>query len=336
MYNARKTMFISIISALLLFVAGCSERQENDGGTPSPLTKFSLKLHWIPDAHQLGFWVALDKGFYKQHGLEMTIYSGGMDANPIRDVINGSADIGQVGGVEQVIYAVNEGLPIKAIAAIHRRTPHALISLKGNPIRKASDIEDKTIAVAHGDTAEILLNAYIDAEGVPKESVKMVPFRYDLTPLLLGEVDAVTGFSTGQPITIKEKGEEPVVLSYEDAGITSYGYTLVASTKILKTKSSELKAFLAATRKGWGYAFANPDEAAELFKAHFNDTVDVERTKAELRLIKSLMLDEEGSLSEWRLDRNVVEGARNRLAKYSKVKKTLSIDSVYDNSYLNE
>lgn len=328
MYNARKTIFISVISALFLFMVGCSERQASN--------KLTLKLHWIPDAHQLGFWVALDKGFYKQHGLKMTIYPGGMDANPIRDVINGSADIGQVGGVEQVVYAVNEGLPIKAIAAIHRRTPHALISLKSNPIRKASDLEGKTIAVAYGDTAEILLNAYIDAGGISKESVKMVPFRYDLTPLLLGEVDAVTGFSTGQPITIKEMGKEPVVLSYEDAGITSYGYTLVASTKILETKRSELKAFLAATREGWEYAFSHPDEAAELFKAHFNDTVDVERTKAELRLIRSLMLDEGGSLAKWSLDRNVVESVRDRLAKYSKVKKTISIDSVYSNSYLNE
>ncbi len=119
--------------------------------------------------------MALDKGFYREHGLDVDIHPGGMDANPIRDVVNGSADIGQVGGIEQVILAAGEGLPVKAIASIHRRSPHALISLSERPVEKAADLRGKTVAVAFGDTAEILLKAYLDAENVPLDSVKLVP-----------------------------------------------------------------------------------------------------------------------------------------------------------------
>jgi NitT/TauT family transport system substrate-binding protein len=336
MYKSPKAILLSAIAALIVITWGCSEKKTDATGTATPPTKLTLKLHWIPDTHQLGFWVALDKGFYQEHGLDVSIYPGGMDANPIRDVLNGSADVGQVGGIEQVVLAANEGLPVKAIAVIHRRSPHALISLRSRPIEKTSDFKGKTIAVAYGDTAEILLKAYMDAEGIPLDSVKLVPFRYDLTPLLLGEVDAVTGFSTGQPVTIKEKGKEPFVLSYDSAGVKSYGYTIVSSKKAMAEKGPALKQFLTASREGWEYAFAHPDESAALFKKRFGDSVEIDRTKAELNLIKTLMLDEKGELAKWDIDDKIVEGVKTMLVKYSGVKKDLPTTSVFDNSYLNE
>lgn len=336
MSNPIKAILFSAVSSLIVVTSGCGDRKASATDAVKSHTKLTLKLHWIPDSHQLGFWVALDKGFYREHGLDMSIYPGGMDANPIRDVLNGSADIGQVGGIEQVVLAANEALPVKAIATIHRRSPHALISLQSKPLEKGSDFQGKTIAVAFGDTAEILLKAYLDAQGVPLNAVKLVPFRYTLTPLLLGQVDAVTGFSTGQPVTIKENGKEPFVLSYDGAGIKSYGYTIVVSEKTMTEKAPELKAFLAASREGWKYAFAHPEECAALFKKRFGNAAEIERTKAELNLIRALMLDEKGELAGWNTDEEIVEGVKTMLVKYSGVKKELPAKTVFDNSYLNE
>lgn len=323
-------LMLATVSALTM---GCSKK---DASKTGGLTKMTLKMHWIPDAHQLGFWTAMDKGFYQNHGLDMSVYPGGLDANPIRDVLNGTADVGQVGGFEQVVLAANEGLPIKAVAAVHRRSPHALISLQGRQISKPADFEGKTVAVAFGDTAEILLKAYLDKENVPLTSLKLVPYRFDLTPLLLGEVDAVTGFSTGQPVTITEKGKEPHVLSYDSAGIRSYGYTLVASDKAISEKGSSLKAFIAASREGWAYAFEHPDEAAELFKKRFGTSVEINRTKAELKLIKEIMLNDDGTLADWDVNEEVAKDVRDMLIKYSGVKKDLSTQSLFNNNFLNE
>lgn len=335
MLNPFKVLLMSTV-AIATVISGCGDKKAAVPNTAPPPTKLTLKLHWIPDTHQLGFWVALDKGFYANHGLDVSIFPGGMDANPIRDVINGSADVGQVGGIEQVVLAANEGLPVKAIAAIHRKTPHALLSLQSRPIAKPADFAGKTIAVAFGDTAEILLKAYLDKEGIDEKSVKLVPFRYDLTPLLSGQVDAVTGFSTGQTVTIKEKGETPAVLSYDSAGVRSYGYCLVSSDKTMAQKGPALKAFLAASREGWAYTFAHPDEAAALFKKRFGDAVGLERTKAELNLIRSLMLNDSGDLAEWNVDKKIVDDVKGMLTKYSGVKKDLPTPSVFNNSFLNE
>jgi ABC-type nitrate/sulfonate/bicarbonate transport system substrate-binding protein len=208
--------------------------------------------------------------------------------------------------------------------------------LRSRPIEKAADFPGKTIAVAFGDTAEILLKAYLDKAGVPLSAVKLVPYRYDLTPLLLGQVDAVTGFATGQPVTIKEKGKEPCVLSYDSAGVKSYGYTIVASEKTMTEKGPALKAFLAASREGWNYAFAHPEESAALFKKRFGDAVEIERTKAELNLIRSLMLNEKGELANWDIDEEIVGGVKDMLVKYSGVKKDLPTAIVFNNSFQND
>ena len=340
MYNNSFKKFAAIAAVAMLSASGIFWGCRDKGGTTDiaskPLEKLTLKLHWIPDAHQLGFWVALDKGLYRQQGVDASIYPGGMDANPIRDVLNGSADIGQFGGIEQVVLAAGEGLPVKAIAAIHRRSPHALISMEDRPIENEADFKGKTIAVAFGDTAEILLKAYLDRQGVPASSVNLVPFRYDLTPLLSGQVDAVTGFSTAQPVTIKEKGRVPHVLSYDSVGVKSYGYTLVASAKIMPDKVPALRAFLTASREGWKYTFAHPEEAAQLLKTRFGESIDLERTKAELSLIRTLMLDEKGELADWKIDATLVDGVKTMLERYSGLKEGVPAGQVFDNSYLNE
>ncbi|MGE0356477.1 MAG: ABC transporter substrate-binding protein [Burkholderiales bacterium] len=316
---------------LTLAIGGCQKAET----PPQPQAeKLILQLHWIPDAHQLGFWLAIDKGFYREHGLDVTINPGGLDANPIKDVVSGSADLGQVGGIEQACTAVSEGLPVKAIASIHRETPHALISLSSKPIEKPADLPGKTIAVAYGDTAELLLKAYMAEARVTDSTVRLVPYKFDLTPLLAGKVDAVTGFSTGQPATIEKLGRRPVVLAYSSLGISSYGYTIISSETTIAKKSGAIRRFLTASRKGWEYAFSHPDEAVALFKNRFGDIVDEKLTRRELDLIKNLMLDATGKLATWKLDEGRVKSVIGYLERQGQLKKAPPVPtSVFTNAF---
>src|SRR5206468_86672 len=115
----------AVVAAAVILGTACNRDQPKS----TEPEKITLQLHWIPDPHQAGFWVALDKGYYSDAGIDATVLPGGMDSNPIKAAVSGNADLAQVGGVEQAVTAVSEGLPVKAIAAIQRETPHALISL---------------------------------------------------------------------------------------------------------------------------------------------------------------------------------------------------------------
>ncbi len=320
----------TVVLATATVLQGCNPPAKPDADQTEKLT---LQLHWIPDSHQIGFWTAVSKGIYRDNGLDVTVRPGGLDANPIKDALSGSADIGQSGGVEQVVTAVSEGLPLKAIAAIHRETPHALISLSRKPILKPADFRGKTIAVAYGDTAEILLKSYMAQAGVDESSVKLVPFKFDLTPLLSGQVDAVTGFSTGQPATIEKLGRKPVVLRYSSAGISSYGYTLVASESTIAKKPEALRHFLKASREGWEYVFAHPDEAVKLFKQRFGDAVDEKLVRRELELIKPLMVGDDGKLATWAIDAKRVQGVLKFLTDRGQLKQSVPAQTIFDDSF---
>lgn len=330
-FNFRRWSCLVAFLVLLSLLVSCGRKSDTLSESNALL---KLKLHWIPDTHQLGFWVALDKGMYKEQGLDLEIYPGGMGSNPIADVVSGSVDVGQVGGIEQVLLAKGEDLPVTAIAAIHRRTPHALISLSTRPIIDPSEFDGKKIAVAFGDTAEVLLKAYMHKKKIPDDLVTLVPFRFDLSPLLNGDVDGVTGFSTGQPVALEESGRHPAVLSYEDAGIRSYGYTLVASDKAITNKREALKAFLKASRLGWKYVFENPDESVSILAKRFDGSIDPNTARKELELIKHLMLDNRSQLSEWNFDPVVVSEVKALLVSYSDLDPSTITTDAFDNSLL--
>lgn len=318
----KKTILV-VASLIVLAVAGCGDNGEVKKDT------VSFKLHWIPDAHQMGFWVALDKGIYSKYGLEVKMYPGGLDANPIRDVVGGSIDVGQVGGIEQVVTAVSEGLPIQAISAIHRKSPHALISTSDKLITSAEDLKGKTVAVAFGDTAEILLKSYLKKSGVEEGEVNFVPFRYDLTPLISGQVDAVTGFSTGQPVTLVENGIKPFVIDYSQFGVSSYGYTLVVNSESIAENVDKYKKFIQASREGWEFSFRNPKEAVALFQKRFPSGPSEARLLQELDLIGGLML-EQGELAAWTIESETVKSVEKMLIEQGVISQKPNV-SIYSN-----
>ncbi len=329
--NTRHTLRLiaaaGFLLASLLPLSSCKPEQGQD----DHLRRVTVQWGWIPDGHHAGFYVALEKGFYKTRGLEVSFLPGGLDSNPIKSVVSGSADIGQAGGIEQLISARAQGLPVLAFAAIHRDTPHALISLERNPIRSVKDLPGKRVAVAYGDAAEILFKAFLAKGGVDPKSLTMEPFRFDLTPLIIGAVDAITGFKTDQPVTLKEKGLRPVVLSYSSLGIRSYGYTFFTTNEYRAKYPDVIESFYSASREGFEYAFAHLDEAIAITKKTIRASFSDVSEKAKLELESSLMLDDKGKLADWSLDPELVREVEGYLKSQGQIKAIPTPESVFQN-----
>jgi NitT/TauT family transport system substrate-binding protein len=124
---------------ILAFAFGCGEGEKKTSA-PKPLPQVSVQFGWLFDAHHLGFLLAKQRGYYEQEGVSVTLAPGGLDASPTKAVATGTAQIGQISGPEQLIGAGRDGLPIVGIAAFHRKSPHALISLAKKPIRQPGDL----------------------------------------------------------------------------------------------------------------------------------------------------------------------------------------------------
>ena len=322
--NFVAATIVLVAAALVAIISSVSRRE------PEGRRTLTVQFGWLPDAHHSGFWVALDKGFYREEGLDVRLLPGGLDSSPIKAVVSGVADIGQAGGLEQLITARCEGLPIRAFAAFHRDTPHALISLERKPIRSARDLPGKTVAIAYGDAAELLFRAFLEKSGVSMNEIHPVPFRFDLTPLMHGDVDAITGFATDQPATLKSKGFTPVVLSYSKLGVRSYGYTFFTSERTLGTRKRDLEAFIRASRKGWQYAIEHPDEAVKTMLRYYGESLTSDVESEKLSLVRKLMCDPNGTLADWRLARSRVEEVIARMKSQGILKTELTYDDLVD------
>lgn len=217
---------------------------------------FTMQAAWINDAEFSGYFHAIDKGYYAEEGLELTYLPGGPDVIPESAIIAGRADL-TLTTPDTTIRAISEqGAKFKIIGAQYQKNPIGVVSLKKAPINTPADLVGKTIAVPPVNT--VTIEALLALNGVDKTQVNIVPYAYDPTPLVKGEIDASLDFMTNVPFTIGQLGEEAHSFLLYDHGVTLYNDTVVVTEETLAAKRKELVAWLRASRKGWAENLADP------------------------------------------------------------------------------
>ena len=216
----------------------------------------NFQASWINDAEFAGYFTALDNGYYKDEGLEIAYASGGPDVIPESTLIAGKADITLTTPDTTIQAIATQGAPFKIIGAQYQKNPLGVVSLAKNPIKTPADLVGKTLAVPPVNVVSV--DAILKISGVDKSKVNIVPYEYDPTPLIKGEIDATIDFTTDLPFTIKQAGLETVSFLLYDHGFTIYNDTVVVTEDTLKTKRELLVKWLRASRKGWVENFKDP------------------------------------------------------------------------------
>ncbi len=217
---------------------------------------FTFQASWINDAEFAGYFTALDKGFYEDEGLDLTYLSGGPDVIPESSLIAGKADLTLTTPDTTVLAIATQGAPFKIIGAQYQKNPIGIVSLASNPIKTPQDMVGKTIAVPPVNVVSV--EAVLKINGIDRASVNIVPYAYDPTPLIKGEIDASLDFTTNVPFTIKQAGPDATSFLLYDFGFTIFNDTVVVTEDTLKSKRKEIVAFLRASRKGWAANLADP------------------------------------------------------------------------------
>ncbi len=219
-------------------------------------TPFAMQAAWINDAEFAGYFLAQDKGYYTEEGLDLTYLPGGPDVIPESTIIAGRADLALTTPDTTIRAITEQGAKFKIIGAQYQKNPIGIVSLKKNPINAPADLVGKTIAVPPVNT--VTIEALLAMNDVDKTQVNIVPYAYDPTPLVKGEIDASLDFTTNVPFTIGQLGEEAHSFLLYDHGVTLYNDTVVVTEETLAAKRKELVAWLRASRKGWIEALADP------------------------------------------------------------------------------
>ncbi len=228
--------------------------------------KLTLQAAWVNDAEFMGYFIAMDNGYYKAEGLELKYLSGGPDVIPEASLLSKKADVALT-TVETAIKAItDQKAPLVIIGAQYQKNPVGIVSLASKPLKTPADLVGKTIAVP--PVNRLTVEAMLKLNGIDKSKVKIVPYAYDPTPLIKGEIDGSLDFTTNVPFTIKSKGQDATSFLLADFKLPLFNDVIVVTKDTLKNRRKDLVAFLRASKKGWIENFK--DTAA--YPPKFKDT----------------------------------------------------------------
>ena len=228
----------------------------------SAADKVTVRLKWFNQAQFAGYYVAAEKGFYKKAGLDVSIQPGGPDFPSIQMVAGGNEQFG-VTSADQILVARSKGAPVVALAVLYRKSPFLLFSLKSSGIDSVQKFAGKKIGVKLGGNEELVYRAMLAKAGLTSAQVTEVPVKFDLSPLLTGQVDVWPGYVINEVLAAKEKGFDSNLIWPSDYGVDSYADTLFTTEAMIKDHPDEVDRFVKATIKGWDYAAAHAEEAAK-------------------------------------------------------------------------
>ena len=175
---------------------------------------------------------------------------------PESTIIAARADLALTTPDTTIRAIVEQGAKFKIIGAQYQKSPHGIISLAKTPINSPADLVGKTVAVPPVNVAT--MEALLKINNVDRNAVNIVPYAYDPTPLVKGEIDASLDFVTNVPYSIQQMGEEPHSFLLYDYGVTIFNDTVVVTEETLAAKRAELVAWLRASRKGWDENLVDP------------------------------------------------------------------------------
>ena len=226
------------------------------------LEKVVVQLNWKHQFQFAGYYAAIEQGYFRDAGFEVSLYELSDGQDPIASVLDGKADYG-VAASELVLQRA-QGKPVVALAVIVQNSPLVLLANR----RKFPSIEALSDARIMLVPHEAELLAYLKREGVARYSA--VPHSFNTDDLLAGRIDAMSGYSTDEPFLLRQADFPYLAYTPKAAGINFYGDTLFTAEGRIAAAPNAVRAFRAAVLLGWTYALAHPNETADLILQHYS------------------------------------------------------------------
>src|ERR1700730_14659457 len=232
-----------------------------------PPTKLNLVLNLAADGGAAGFYHALERGYFRELGLDVTIEPSKGSADAITRTASQASDIG-IGDISTLVEFASRRPEIapKAVFILHNRSPQAVIALKSSGIAKLGDLHGHILGQGPADAPSRMFPAVASIAGLDMSRIEVRQFSPQLrdTMLITKQVDAVTGFDSTVLFNLKANGvavEDAAVIYYADNGLDVYGNAILANPAFLQARPDAVKAFVRAAARGWRDAIADPEAA---------------------------------------------------------------------------
>jgi polar amino acid transport system substrate-binding protein len=266
------------------------------------MQKLVLQLDWLHQFQFAGYYMAKEKGFYKQKNLDVKIKEFSVGTNILNDVTQGRTHYAT--GKSSLIINKLRGAKIVALAAIYQHSPMILLTKKSSNISKPKDLFGKKVMLTPDAQVAVAIQSMIESQGVQLKNVNFIPHSFKLEDLINGKTDAMGGYLSNEPFLLQEKNIEYNILNPKDYGFDFYGGLLYTSKKELDNNPTRVHNFYTATMQGWKYAFEHIEETAKIIRKKYNTkNKSLQSLIYEGKVLKRLSEFNKGNLGKISLDK---------------------------------
>jgi NitT/TauT family transport system substrate-binding protein len=340
-HNARRK--VCVLAALylvpvLVVALSCSglAPMRAQAQTGRAVEKINFLLDFTPYGKHAPFFAALDHGFWKDAGFDVTVIKGEGSATTVASYGAGAVDFA-FADTATLILARPKGVKVKLTGMIHDKSLYAAGTLEENNIKAPKDFQGKRMGSSVGDAARVMFPAFAKLNGVDPGSVRWT----DMTPpariasLVLGQIDGVTLFLTEQPTfaaKAKEAGKHWKDFAYADYGLDLYSGGLLTREDLIASQPERVKRWVESTMKAWAWSVEHPNEALASFLKH-NPAVDPDQARDHFRIaVRHLMTDTAKREGIGQIDPEKMKRTVEFVSQYFDVK-GVSADDVYTNQF---
>lgn len=259
----RGALAAAVLLLAVSVLAACGGDKETGAKGATPV---KLQLKWVPQAQFAGYYVALDKGYYKDEGLAVEIVPGGPDIVPEQQVANGAADIG-VDWVASLLAHQEQGLPLVEIAQIYQDSGLVLVSKKAANIKTPADLKGKKVGNWMGGNEFEVLALFDKYKLDPNKDLQFIKQGFTMDQFLKGELDAASAMTYNEYQVVLEQGipeGDLSVINMNKEGTAMLEDNLFANKDWLSKNKETAAKFVKASLKGWKEAVEKPAEAVDI------------------------------------------------------------------------
>ncbi|HEV2067929.1 MAG TPA: ABC transporter substrate-binding protein [Thermomicrobiales bacterium] len=275
-----------------LAVTGAAALSLPKASSAQDLTEVTLALDWYPNANHAGIYMALDRGYFREVGLDVEVFTPA-DPTTVLQTVGAGRDTFGISYQNDVLQARAQGVPVVSVAALVQHPLNSLMVLEESGIESPADLEGKTIAMAGLPSDEAYIETILQSVGLSIDDVEVVNVGYDLMPAVLsGRADAVIGvYWTHETILAEQEGHPVRYFRIEEYGVPDYyELVLVTGEQTIAEQEEVVRSMLGALRKGYNAAMRAPEEALQLLLAASPD-LDEEVEREGLELLMPLWTD---------------------------------------------
>lgn len=317
-------MFIKIFLLILIICSNLFSKE-----------KITLYPDWLDQFQFAGYYIAKEKGFYEDFGLDVNIKPFNQNINIVDEVLNNSATYG-IGKSSLILEKYNDK-NIVFVSSIFQESPLILVSLKNKNINNISDLQNKRVMITDDAIQTATIKSILNSDKkFDFSSLNILPHSGNIDDLINNKTDVMACYLSNEPYTLSKKGIDYNYFSTNYLNVNFYEGIIFTSQNEVLMNPYRVQSFDEASLMGWEYAFSNIEETAKIiFEKYNSQNKSLDELIYEGNVLKDLAKFDSGLLGNININR--IEDIK-KFYTYSGINKSLnsfnSKSIIFDKEYL--